>query len=65
MNTDYLYPQIADRQSIEEWEENGKLDMRTRAIARTKELLSASPPGHIDPAIDASIRASHNICLAL
>lgn len=63
MESDYLYPQVGDRSSLNEWEDGGAGNVRTRAKARTREILAEHYPDHIDPAVDARIRDNFNILL--
>ena len=56
METDYLYPDLADRSAPGAWEEEGSLDIMARARERVKEVLSSHYPEHISPEVDASIR---------
>ena len=56
MERDFIYPKIGDRQSITDWLEAGGADLWKRARARVEEILSAPPPGHLDPARDQEIR---------
>ncbi len=63
MQRDYLYPEMGDRSSPEDWEEQGATDIWTRANVRTRETLKKHYPAHIDPAIDAQIRDKFNILL--
>ena len=63
MKTDYLYPEIADRQSATEWEKEGALDARGRARQIVKDILSTHYPRHIPADVDAYIRANYNILL--
>ena len=63
MQSDFVYPQIADRRSIEEWEADGARDIRAVAIERTREILARHYPAHIDAELDARIRARFDIRL--
>lgn len=63
MKTDYLYPGIADRRSINEWENDGGKDAREIAREKVRQVLSSHYPSHIDPAIDAKLRENYNILL--
>ncbi len=56
METEYLYPTLADRTPPGEWEEDGSRDIRQRARERVREILSTHYPDNIDPATDAAIR---------
>ena len=46
MRSDFLYPEIADRTMIEEWERGDKLDMGQKAARKAKELLRNHWPNH-------------------
>ena len=63
MQTDYVYPSLADRFSPKEWEERGKPDLIERAIARKLEILAERAPARFDPVTDAAIRATFPIHL--
>ncbi len=56
MESEYLYPSLADRQSPSQWEDEGAPDIREKARARARSLLATHYPDHIDPATDAKIR---------
>ena len=56
METEYLYPKVADRASIEDWEQEGSLDIRQRALKQVREILSSHYPKYIDSPIDAKLR---------
>ncbi|MEL6746571.1 MAG: trimethylamine methyltransferase family protein [Pseudomonadota bacterium] len=63
MQTEYIYPAVADRSSPKEWEENNRPDLIEQAIARKNAILAeAAERGPlIDPATDAKIRERFNI----
>lgn len=63
MKTDYVYPALADRRSANEWQQAGARDVREAAREQVKKILSSHYPRHIDPAVDAKIRAHYNIIL--
>lgn len=63
MNTEYLYPALADRTSPGEWEEKGSRDIREQAGVRAREILSKHYPTHIDAATDRAIRDRFSILL--
>jgi trimethylamine--corrinoid protein Co-methyltransferase len=65
MQTEYLYPEVADRSSPKEWAERGSQDVLDRAKARTHAILSEHYPVYIDPAVDREIRARFPIRLPL
>ena len=55
MQTEYVYPAVADRTSPKEWEENGRPDLLSQARARKDAILAAATP-QIDAELDARIR---------
>jgi trimethylamine--corrinoid protein Co-methyltransferase len=63
METDFLYPDIADRRTPAEWEADGRRDMQDRARARAREILANHHPAHIGPETDAALRAAFEIRL--
>ena len=63
MQTEYLYPQLADRGTYDEWREGGKRDLYELAHERVGKLLSNHYPVYIDPAADAKIREHFPIAL--
>ena len=60
MQTEYIYPKVANRMSPKEWNEAGKPLLLDAAIARKNSILAKSG-NVIDPQIDAAIRAKYNI----
>ncbi|UCH40307.1 MAG: trimethylamine methyltransferase family protein, partial [Gammaproteobacteria bacterium] len=64
MQSDFVYPQIADRRSLEEWEAAGAREIREVAIERTREILGHYYPRHIPEAVDATLRERFDIHLA-
>jgi trimethylamine---corrinoid protein Co-methyltransferase len=57
MQTEYIYPEIGDRRSPNEWEENGRKDAWSRAAAKADEILARHYPAHISDAVDERLRA--------
>jgi trimethylamine---corrinoid protein Co-methyltransferase len=57
MQTEYLYPGIADRRSPNDWAERGSLDVLQRAAERIREILASHYPHHVPGSVDAAIRA--------
>ena len=47
MKSDFYYPEIAERKSIEEWENSEKLDMGKRASSEALEILNNYWPSHL------------------
>jgi trimethylamine--corrinoid protein Co-methyltransferase len=48
---------LADNNSVEQWEAEGKLDAAQRANAAWKKALAAYEPPTIDPGVDEALRA--------
>ena len=63
MKTEYLYPRLGDRASVEQWVEAGGLSIWQRAQHRVAEIQAADPPDHLTPAADRAIRARFPIRL--
>ena len=63
METDFLYPDIGDRHSIEEWQDRGGHDLRKIAIEKTRYILSHHYPQHIAEVTDVALRNSFDIRL--
>jgi trimethylamine--corrinoid protein Co-methyltransferase len=55
MQTDYVYPAVADRMSPKEWNEKGRPGLLERATERKRRLLEEWTPT-VDPATDRAIR---------
>jgi len=60
MQTEYIYPNAANRMSPKEWNEAGKPLLLDTAIRRKNDIL-AKAGCVVDPEIDAAIRARFNI----
>ena len=63
MQTEYVYPELADRTSPKEWAEIGKPNLVQKAIERKRAILDAPAQRLMDPATDAEIRKKFNIHL--
>jgi trimethylamine--corrinoid protein Co-methyltransferase len=63
MQTEYLYPDVADRASPKEWAERGSEDLLERARTRMRAILAEHYPVYIAPAVDREIRARFPIRL--
>jgi len=63
METEYLYPTIADRSSIEDWEADGAKDIRANARDRVDYILSNHYPRYLDDKLDRLIRDRFPILL--
>ncbi|MBP2236808.1 trimethylamine--corrinoid protein Co-methyltransferase [Sinorhizobium kostiense] len=61
MQTEYIYPAVADRTSPKEWAEIGRPDLVKRAIERKNQLLADAASSLIAPEIDRAIRERFRI----
>jgi trimethylamine--corrinoid protein Co-methyltransferase len=64
MQTDYLYPEVGDRESVNNWLDQGSTDITERARERTRTILANHYPGHISPEIDEQIRREFPVRLS-
>ena len=64
MQSDFVYPQIADRRTIAEWEASGAREIREVAVERTREILNQHYPQHIPVDMDSALRERFDIRLA-
>jgi trimethylamine---corrinoid protein Co-methyltransferase len=60
MQTEYIYPELANRMSPKEWAEADKPDLLVQARKRMDMILSRSG-SLIDPMVDAAVRAKFQI----
>ncbi len=63
MESDFVYPEIGDRRTITEWEVDGAPDIRSVAMARTRQILNEHYPKHISQEIDNAVREKFDIHL--
>ena len=63
MKTDYVYPALADRQSVSDWLDSGGATVWDRACLKVQDILRSDPPGHLDPMAEVEIRNSYPIKL--
>ena len=64
MQTEFLYPEVADRRTPGEWEASGKEDVYELAHRKVKQVLSSHYPEYIDSAADTRIRDKFPIRLS-
>ena len=62
MQTEYIYPSLADRTSPKEWVEIGKPNLVQKAIEKKENILKTAAK-KIDPVIDDKLRSMFNIHL--
>ncbi|GGF74713.1 methyltransferase [Mameliella alba] len=63
METEYIYPELADRDSPDSWKEKGSRDIWDRANLRVREIMATTFPDHISDSADAAVRARFPIHL--
>jgi trimethylamine--corrinoid protein Co-methyltransferase len=56
MQTEYLYPEVGDRRTPNEWEASGSESVYQLAHEKVKEILSTHYPAYVDPGVDKAIR---------
>ena len=61
MQSEYIYPAVADRLSPKEWAEVGKPDLIERAKERKRKILESSQAPYIPPLVDKEIRKQFKI----
>lgn len=64
MQSEYLYPEVADRRTAGEWQDGQRETVYDLAHQKVVELLSGHFPEYIDPKTDAAIREKFPIELA-
>lgn len=63
MQTEYVYPILADRNSPKEWQEKNRPDLIEQAVLRKEALIAAPTPAALPPEVDAQIRLRFKIHL--
>ena len=63
MQTEYVYPILADRNSPKEWQEKNRPDLIEQAVLRKEALIAAPTPAAFPPEVDAQIRQRFKIHL--
>jgi len=63
MKTEYVYPELSDRQSVADWLEGGGSQIWDRAQQRVASILSDTHPTHLSSTADAKIRDHFDIKL--
>ena len=63
MESEYIYPELADRLSPDDWTEKGSSDMWSRASIKVQQVLNGPQPTHITPEADTAVRAKFPIML--
>lgn len=65
MKSEYLYPELGDRQSVADWIDAGGTSIWQRAQQRVNDILAEPPGGHLSAAAERRIRAEFDIRLTL
>ncbi len=63
MKTEYVYPELSDRQSVADWLDAGGTQMWERARQRVADILAQPQAGHLSAGNDAKIRNAFSIKL--
>lgn len=63
MQKEYIYPEIGDRDTPDDWLDAGGKDALQVAHAYAQEVLSSHHPSHVDAGVDAAVRERFNIVL--
>ena len=63
MRSEYVYPDLGDRRSVDEWVSAGAPSLWDAAGHRVAEILGAGRPQHLDATIEAAVRAAFPIHL--
>ncbi len=63
MQTEYLYPEVGDRRTANDWQQGGKETVYDLAHEQVKKLLANYYPEYITPEADARIREKFPIKL--
>ena len=56
MKSEYIYPELGNRQSVADWLDAGAESIWQRASDRVRDLLKENTPTHLDSARDKAIR---------
>jgi len=63
MRSEFVYPQMGDRASVDEWVAQGEPSVWDRARERVAEIVGAGRPGHLPAEAEAAIRQRFDILL--
>ena len=63
MQTEYVYPILADRNSPKEWQEKNRPDLIEQAVLRKEALIAAPTPAALPSEVEAQIRQRFKIHL--
>ena len=60
----FLYPEIGDRCTIDEWKIAGEKDIYEVALEKTREIPCSHFPRHVSPEIDQQLRSNFDVRLS-
>jgi len=63
MQSDFVYPEVGDRRTIDEWAADGSRHIRSVAVDRTRQILQQHYPGHLTEELDRGLREKFEIRL--
>jgi len=63
MKSEYVYPKLGDRQSVDDWVENGSQSIWDRATKSVESSLGEAPPEHLSQSVKQRIRDQFDIKL--
>lgn len=63
MKTEYVYPELCDRQSVADWLEAGGVQIWDRARDQVASILNETEPTHLSQSVDQRIRDTFDIHL--
>ncbi len=63
MRSEYVYPELGDRRSVDEWVSAGEPSLWDRAGEQVAQILAAGRPDHLGPTNEAAIRSAFPIHL--
>ncbi len=61
MRSDYLYPSISDRKSLEDWQAAGSPDISNTAKEKVENILEESNPSHFEVNVIKAIQEKYNL----
>ena len=64
MQTEYLYPELGDRLSPDDWNDAQRPDPVRLAIQKSRDLLNSDYPDHVSDEVDRQIRERFPIRLS-
>jgi trimethylamine---corrinoid protein Co-methyltransferase len=65
METDYVYPDVTDRLSPNQWEEVGRVSAVQRAGDKVQDILTNYFPDHVSAEVDTAIRKDYPVLLPI